>query len=157
MTSTIGGMIIAESHQMCLGTVVSVSAGLRVAVRCKEVAIHPVECEVLQTSGAEPLGLCEGDTVLFWIATDSSGRGVVLGRVGPTRTPCSSSEVEKGAPPRGAVPDTLVLEAKHSLTLRVGDGSITIRADGKILIKGKDLVSHAQRVNRIKGGSVAIN
>ena len=29
--------------------------------------------------------------------------------------------------------------------------------DGKILIKGKDLVSHAQRTNRIKGGSVAIN
>jgi hypothetical protein len=55
------------------------------------------------------------------------------------------------------IPDTLVLEAKSSLTLRVGDGSITIRADGKILIKGKDLVSYATRVNRIKGGSVSIN
>jgi hypothetical protein len=53
--------------------------------------------------------------------------------------------------------DTLVLEARDSLTLRVGDGSITIRADGKILIKGKDLVSHAQKMNRIKGGAVAIN
>ena len=55
------------------------------------------------------------------------------------------------------VPDELVLEAKHTLTLRVGDGSITIREDGKILIKGKDLVSHAARTNRIKGGSVQIN
>jgi len=41
--------------------------------------------------------------------------------------------------------------------LRVGDGSITIREDGKVLIKGKDLVSHAQRMNRIKGGAVSIN
>jgi hypothetical protein len=55
------------------------------------------------------------------------------------------------------VPDDLVLEAKETVTLRCGDGSITIRADGKILIKGKDLVSHAQRANRIKGGSVSIN
>jgi len=54
-------------------------------------------------------------------------------------------------------PDTLLLEAKESLTLRVGDGSITIRADGKILIKGKELVSHAEKMNRIKGGAVAIN
>ena len=51
----------------------------------------------------------------------------------------------------------VVIQARESLTLRVGDGSITIRADGKILIKGKDLVSHAQRANRIRGGSVAIN
>jgi hypothetical protein len=54
-------------------------------------------------------------------------------------------------------PEHLLIEAKKSLTLRVGDGSITIREDGKILIKGKDLVSHAKRMNRIRGGSVAIN
>ena len=48
-------------------------------------------------------------------------------------------------------------EAKHQLTLRVGEGTISIREDGKILIKGTDLVSHAQRMNRIKGGAVSIN
>ena len=51
----------------------------------------------------------------------------------------------------------MVLEAKRRLTLKCGDGSITIREDGKILIKGKDLVSHATRMNRIKGGAVQIN
>jgi archaeosine-15-forming tRNA-guanine transglycosylase len=55
------------------------------------------------------------------------------------------------------IPHRLVLEANEALTLRVGDGSITIREDGKILIKGKDLVSHAKRMNRIRGGSVTIN
>jgi hypothetical protein len=54
-------------------------------------------------------------------------------------------------------PESLVLEAAEELTLRVGQGSITLGKDGKILIKGKDLVSHAQRMNRIKGGSVSIN
>jgi hypothetical protein len=51
----------------------------------------------------------------------------------------------------------LVLEATREMTLRVGDGSITIRKDGKILIKGTDLVSHAKRMNRVKGGAVSIN
>ena len=60
-----------------------------------------------------------------------------------------------------------VIEAKHltfssskpntGSSSRVGDGSIEIRADGKILIKGTDLVSHAKRMNRIKGGAVSIN
>ena len=43
------------------------------------------------------------------------------------------------------------------VTLKCGDGSIAMRRDGKILIKGLDLVSHAARTNRVKGGSVAIN
>ena len=51
----------------------------------------------------------------------------------------------------------IVLEARKGMTLRVGEGSITLRADGKILIKGKDLVSHARRMNRIRGGSVSLN
>ena len=77
---------------------------------------------------------------------------VVMGRIGRARP-----EIDDGADQGDEMPETLFLEAKHSLTLRVGDGSITIREDGKILIKGKGLVSHAQRMNRIKGGAVSIN
>ena len=88
----------------------------------------------------------ENDHVLVWVSGEEGQRDVVLGRIGPPIV------LEPGDPA-----DDLVLEAKHSLTLRVGAGSITIREDGKILIKGKDLVSHAQRLNRIKGGAVQIN
>jgi hypothetical protein len=98
-----------------------------------------------------PVRLGRGDRVLCWVDGDDREHGVVLGRIGPSVVPAPAA----AAP--AALPDTLVLEAKQALTLRVGDGSITIREDGKILIKGKDLVSHAQRTNRIKGGAVAIN
>jgi hypothetical protein len=74
-------------------------------------------------------------------------RGVILGRIG------SAAAIG----PTSDLPDELTLEAKQSVTLRAGQGSITIREDGKILIKGKDLVSHATRMNRIRGGSVSIN
>lgn len=99
-------------------------------------------CEVLDTGANPPLRLAAADRVLLWRPDPAAARGVILGRIG-----LSHAEMV----------DVLVLESKHSLTLRVGDGSITIREDGKILIKGKDLVSHAQRMNRIKGGAVSIN
>ena len=99
-------------------------------------------CDVLDTGANPPLQLAPRDTVLVWRPDAHAERGVILGRVG-------LSHAEPA--------EEVVIEAEHSLTLRVGDGSITIREDGKILIKGKDLVSHAQRMNRIKGGAVSIN
>jgi hypothetical protein len=102
-----------------------------------------VWCYALET-GSRPIVYRAGDMAL--VCTDArTGMCVLLGRIST-------------APARpDAVADELVIEARKSLTLRVGDGSITIREDGKILIKGKDLVSHAKRMNRIRGGSVAIN
>jgi hypothetical protein len=102
-----------------------------------------IVCEQLATTGIAALTIAPRDRVLVWQSDHASQNGVVLGRIGPSHADDS--------------PEELVLEATQSLVLRVGDGSITIRADGKILIKGKDLVSHATRVNRVKGGAVAIN
>lgn len=100
-------------------------------------------CDVLETNTVP--SLAQGDVVLVWLPSSPDERGVVLGRVA-------------AAPhPESAEPDDLLIEAEKSLTLKCGDGSITIREDGKILIKGKDLVSHATRMNRIKGGAVQIN
>ena len=104
-------------------------------------------CDVL-LAGPEPPCLVEGETVLVWCASAPEERGVILGSVRPS---ASTARPDRGPG------DEMVLEAKRRLTLKCGDGSITIREDGKILIKGKDLVSHATRMNRIKGGSVQIN
>jgi hypothetical protein len=127
------------------GTVIRLdAAGARVVL--EEGVTEEIDCDLLHASSAPPR-LIVGDTVLVW-RTTSSDRGVLIGRIGP-----SGADLHGHA----GTPDELVIEAKHSLCLRVGDGSITIREDGKILIKGKDLVSHAQRMNRIKGGAVSIN
>lgn len=104
--------------------------------------LHEVRSR-LQTIAADPDVLRTGDEV---VVADTGVELILWGRTGPLHSVTESR-----------TPETLLLEAKQGLTLRVGDGSITIRADGKILIKGKDLVSHAKNVNRIKGGAVAIN
>jgi len=129
------------------GEVVSIRRDGSILVACKEETGGGIPCELLRTSQA-PLRLRPGENVLVWLPSVKDERGVILGRVGPNADP---------AAPLQEMPEELVLEAKQNLTLKVGDGSITLRGDGKILIKGKDLVSHAKRMNRIKGGAVSIN
>ena len=54
-------------------------------------------------------------------------------------------------------PDELVIEAGRQVTIRCGEGSLIIRRDGRVLIRGLDIVCRATRANRIKGAQVAIN
>lgn len=127
-----------------------------------------MRCDVLLTPAGARLAPVPGESVLVWHPSHPGERGVVLGRIAAAlpplpdpdevaHPPLASTLPAGGAQDGAEVPDAIVLEARHSLTLRVGDGSITLRADGKILIKGRDLVSSAQRLNRIKGGAVSIN
>lgn len=53
--------------------------------------------------------------------------------------------------------EQLVFEAKHEIALKCGKGSITLRSDGRIIVKGTELVSRAARTNKIKGAQVNIN
>jgi hypothetical protein len=129
------------------GMLIRLESSDRARVLIEEGMPEEIDCDVLHTA-ATPLQVAPGDGVLVWRPANGE-RAVLFGRIGPTAA--SARDVN------GNAPDELLIEATKSLTLRVGDGSITIRDDGKILIKGKDLVSHAQRMNRIKGGAVSIN
>jgi hypothetical protein len=51
----------------------------------------------------------------------------------------------------------VVLEGEDEVVLRCGDASITLRRDGKVMIRGAYVETQAKGVNRIKGGSVKIN
>lgn len=51
----------------------------------------------------------------------------------------------------------LVISAAEQITLQCGESSITLTAAGKIILRGKYIVSRSSGVQRIKGGSVQIN
>jgi hypothetical protein len=51
----------------------------------------------------------------------------------------------------------VVFEAKEEIVLKCGEASITLTKAGKILIRGKYLLSRSSGVNRIQGGSVQVN
>ncbi len=135
---------LVGSETLVPAIVVSIDAR-RLTVRDANDRIH--EADLLYTSDNSPLTLAPGDTVLLLL--DPQRGALILGRVG------ASGSLH--APAREEATDELTLEAKSCLTLKCGDGSITLRQDGKILIKGKNLVSLAMETNRIKGGSVSIN
>lgn len=48
-------------------------------------------------------------------------------------------------------------DAKDEIILRCGKSSLRLRRDGKIILKGAQLVSRASGENKIKGASVKIN
>ena len=53
--------------------------------------------------------------------------------------------------------ERVVLEGKNEIVLKCGEASITLRRDGKMVLRGAYVETYAKGVNRIKGGSVKIN
>lgn len=51
----------------------------------------------------------------------------------------------------------VVIEGQEEIVLKCGEASITLTKAGKILIRGKYLLSRSAGVNRILGGSVQVN
>lgn len=110
-----------------------------------EVGEEPPErvlCDLLQTSDQPKLLLNPGDTVMLLMPAQVEEKGCVLGKIGPYRPP----ETQR-----------VVIEAETELILKCGEASVALREDGRVLTKATDIVSHAKRRNRIKGGSVQIN
>ena len=144
----------AVSSSTYAGRVVSTFSDPSTVMVEDPVSAVRVLCDVLVTSPEGPPSLAVGDTVLVWMHEQRES-GVVIGRIGQSLAPPDA--VDRGPDHEEPLPEVLVIEATESILLKVGGGSIEIRADGKILIKGTDLVSHAKRMNRIKGGAVSIN
>ncbi|MES1265733.1 MAG: DUF6484 domain-containing protein [Variovorax sp.] len=53
--------------------------------------------------------------------------------------------------------ERVVLEGKKEIVLKCGEASITLRSDGKMVLRGAYIETYAKGVNRIKGASVKIN
>jgi hypothetical protein len=53
--------------------------------------------------------------------------------------------------------NTVTFDAKEEILLRCGKSSILLRKNGKIVIKGTNLISRSSASNKIKGSSVNIN
>jgi hypothetical protein len=91
-----------------------------------------------------------GREVALLFEDGARDRPLIVGRlVEPVRDDAAPVVVADG--------QMLRLVAKQRIELRVGKSSLIMEADGHITIRGTDLVSHASRSNRIRGGSVNLN
>jgi len=87
---------------------------------------------------------------------------VLMGLLQPTvQTPLLDAIL--AAPPEGEKVEAkvdgkrVVIEGKDEIVLRCGQASITLRRNGKVLLRGTYLETRATGTNRIKGGAVQIN
>lgn len=88
-----------------------------------------------------------GQTVLLMLERGEAALPVIVGRVGDT-LPQASVEMRA---------NELNLEGHEQVVLRCGEASITLKADGQVLIKGSRLLSRASESNKIRGATVLIN
>lgn len=87
-------------------------------------------------------------------------------RPGPAPAPAPTAEPAVAPGAEAAVAPALearvdgrrvIIEGQDEVVLKCGDAIITLRRDGKLILRGTYVETHAKGVNRIKGGSVKIN
>lgn len=61
------------------------------------------------------------------------------------------------SPTGKSIPQTVLIEALAEMVFKCGAGSLTLRKDGKIVLRGTHLLSRSSGPIRIKGGHVEIN
>jgi hypothetical protein len=101
-----------------------------------------LHCDWLEGPATSGIRLAPGDQLL--VALPGDGRSAVgIGRIGRYREPKTELRV--------------TLEAIEQLTLKCGESALDLRADGKVMIRGEDVLLRAKGQHRIKAGTVAIN
>lgn len=117
-------------------------------------------CDVLLQAGGAAPEIAPGERVIVVPPDKSNDRGCVLGVIGKYSRPGehAPSTAEHRADVNGGPPARVVrLVADEQISITCGESSITMLADGAILIRGVKIVTRAKGMNRIKGASVQIN
>ena len=133
-----------------VGHVVGVSApALLVEVRGHGVVRARVAIRLTEAEAAEAAASRAEATLVF--LDDDRTQALVMGIV-QTELPRVAGATEARVDGR-----RVVLEGSEEVVLRCGEATITLRANGKVEIRGAYVETRASGTNRIKGGSVQIN
>lgn len=124
-------------------------------------AQHAVVCQHLRTSSAAPPDYRVGEAVLY-VVPEGATTGCVLGIVEPYRAPQDRlkgllQQTGKQPSTTSVEDDVVRIKASKGLVIECGQGTIIITQDGKIQIKGTEVLSRARGMNKIKGAGVDIN
>jgi hypothetical protein len=116
-------------------------------------ALEPLDDRRLEQAAASQL------EVLLSFDAERSDRPIVVGLIEARPRPVSPSQGDAHAPMQEVTVDgrRVVLDAKDEIVLKCGEASITLRRNGRVVIRGAYVETRSRGVNRIKGGSVQIN
>lgn len=118
-------------------------------------------CLFVRNTSNPPPEFKPGDAVLFTFS-EISNEAFVLGLIEPYVS--KSDRIAAALTKTGRTPSTTTVEdevvrikAGKGLVIECGKGTIIITEDGRIQIKGTDLLSRARGMNKIKGAGIALN
>ncbi len=129
--------------------IVSESEPIAVAARC-----------IAQIWNAGAQGLIVPSPVLLFLESGDPSLPVIVGFVQDRLTFAPNKpQLKAEARTQETLLDgkRLQFEATEEVVLKCGRGSITLKANGSIVIKGTEVISRASGVNKIKGATVNIN
>lgn len=75
----------------------------------------------------------------------------------PAVTGSAKAALANLASPPTTEDDELVLSARQRIVLRCGRSSLTMYANGKIVLRGEYILSEAEDLNRLAGGRIELN
>jgi hypothetical protein len=142
----------APGCQVCLGRLVRWDEGGPL-VELDASARNPVRARLMGSGSVRPRDVpAGGQDVVLLVDPRPAHPPIVLGFLRRLGDDVSSHELEARIDGR-----RVEIDARDEIVLRCGEASITLRRNGRIVIHGMHVETKARGLNRIKGGSVAIN
>ncbi|MEM7437416.1 MAG: DUF6484 domain-containing protein [Myxococcota bacterium] len=158
LTGTRVGRLVAWSEDE--GPMVDHGSNPHGAIRARTtVGLDPQEAAAAVERGQEVLLVFEAERsdrpIIVGLLKDEASQERRANEAPADGTPGSALGTEK----LEAVVDgrSVVFDAKDEIVLRCGEASITLRRNGRIVVRGTHVETRSKGVNRIKGGVVRIN
>jgi len=121
-----------------------------------------INCLFLRTTASPPPEFQIGDQVVYLITNAEGTEGCVLGIEEPYKS--KKDRLKESLTKQGKIKSVSTVEdqvihikATEGFAIECGKATIIMTKDGKVQIKGTDLLSRARRINKIKGAGVNIN
>nr|WP_255424876.1 DUF6484 domain-containing protein [Corallococcus sp. CA053C] len=160
----------APSQESILGSRVGQLAGLDASgvplVDFPGNTAGPLPAQLATALDARALqtGVARRQKVVLLFENGDPRQPIVMGLIQEPSTPLLDALLND-PPPEAVKPSVdahvdgkrVVIEGKDEIVLKCGEASITLRRNGKVIVKGTYLESRATGTHRIKGGAVEIN
>ena len=139
------------------GTIVSFGDDGLVLVALENDQSRVYPCELLENDSLRNTPLQSGDKVIFLPPDSYDTFGCILGRVTRHRPKVNDIIDQSEEQIQKISGRQIEIHADSGLLLKCGKGSISIKEDGTIIVKGSRLLSRSSGINKIKGAAVQIN
>jgi Domain of unknown function (DUF6484) len=144
-----------------IGRVVSFEGGeLRVEYRGSRGKPLAARVSAALDDAALAAAALEGQEAVLLFEAGDAARPVVVALL-RSATPLVDALLSAPLPKAGKVARLdgrrVVLEGQEEVVLQCGRASLTLRRDGRVVLRGVNVVTQAEQVQKIRGGKVQIN